>query len=291
MSTLREQYPVRVLFSSFSVSRSTYYYQKNKTKMAKQTAREVLQSKVVVIHEHSRGSAGSRSITAALRNQGHTIGRYKVRALMREKHICGKQRRKRHHGQLNHVQDIQAFNHLDQNFSVHQPNQVWCGDITYIRTDHGWLYYTVVIDLYKRRLVGWAYAQKANTKLVLSALCMAYKSRNRPNGVLFHSDQGSQYTSLESRERLDAYRMKQSLSRKGNCWDNAPVERFFGSYKSEWMPKQNYKSPAEAIQDIASYIRYYNHRRPHSANLYLPPAVAEKQAAMGMVTNEAKLVS
>ena len=145
--------------------------------------------------------------------------------------------------------DIQVFNHLDQNFSVHQPNQVWCGDITYIRTDHGWLYYAVVIDLYKRRLVGWAYAQKANTKLVLSALCMAYESRNRPNGVLFHSDQGSQYTSLEFQERLDAYRMKQSLSRKGNC------------------------------------------RRPHSANLYLPPAVAEKQAAMGMVTNEAKLVS
>ncbi len=131
---------------------------------------------------------------------------------------------------------------------------------------------------YKRRVVGWACSDSPDSKLTVSALQMAYESRGRPCGVMFHSDQGCHYTSKRFRQQLWRYQMKQSMSRRGNCWDNSPMERFFRSYKTEWMPETYYLSYREAEQDIAAYMRYYNHQRGHSYNDYLSPATAENVA-------------
>lgn len=169
-------------------------------------------------------------------------------------------------------------NLLDQEFNVNAPNNVWCGDITYIWAGTRWAYLAVVIDLFSRKPVGWALSLCPNTELVKKALTMAYESRGEPQGVMFHSDQGCQYTSLHFRQQLWNYQMTQSLSRRGNCWDNAPTERFFRSLKTEWVPEIGYPDFSSAKQSITEYmIGYYSALRPHKHNDGLPPNVAEKQ--------------
>jgi putative transposase len=137
------------------------------------------------------------------------------------------------------------------------------------------LYLALVIDLYKRRIVGWAVSDSPDSSLTLQALTMAYYSRSCPDGVMFHSDQGCHYTSEAYRKGLKKYGIKQSMSRRGNCWDNAPMERCFRSFKTEWMLKGGYQTIDQAKADIVSYISYYNFGRGHSYNDYLAPAVAE----------------
>ena len=141
-----------------------------------------------------------------------------------------------------------------------------------------WLYLAVVLDLYKRKVVGWACSTSPDSQLTIKALRMADEARQSPTGVMFHSDQGCHYTSKVFRQRLWHYRIKQSMSCRGNCWDNAPMERFFRRYKMEWMPSDYYSRYREAERNIAAYVNYNNHRRGHSDNNYLSPA-AEKQAA------------
>lgn len=168
-------------------------------------------------------------------------------------------------------------NQLDREFDVQGPNQVWTGDITYIWTGRRWAYFAVVLDLYARLPVGWAFSLSADSALTCKALTMAYESRGNPQGVLFHSDQGCQYTSLQYRQQLWRYRIKQSMSRRGNCWDNSPVERFFRSLKSEWVPETGYRSFEEARDSITDYLLgYYSRIRPHANNDGLPPRMAEK---------------
>ncbi|WP_040514797.1 IS3 family transposase, partial [Paraglaciecola polaris] len=141
-----------------------------------------------------------------------------------------------------------------------------------------WHYLAVVIDLYTRRIVGWSMSAKPDAELVVNALDMAYEQRGRPQKVMFHTDQGSQYGSRKFRQRLWRYRMKQSMSRRGNCWDNAPMERVFRSLKSEWIPATGYNSLQEAKRDISRYLMdYYNWQRPHTFNNGLAPAKAESQ--------------
>ncbi len=167
-------------------------------------------------------------------------------------------------------------NRLNREFNVAAPNQVWCGDITYIWAQGCWYYLAVVLDLYRRRAIGWALSTRPNANLAVLALDMAYERRERPEGVLFHSDQGLQYASEAFRQRLWSYRMRQSMSRRGNCWDNAPTERLLRSLKSEWVPATGYTSLNEARQDIGDYLMgYYNWLRPHQYNGGLPPAEAE----------------
>ncbi len=139
------------------------------------------------------------------------------------------------------------------------PNQVWCGDITYIWTGDKWSYLAVVIDLYSRRVIGWSMSNSPNTELTLEALEMAHRVRGEPKGVMFHSDQGCQYANIEYRQRLWRYQMIQSMSRRGNCWDNTPMERVFRSLKSEWIPEIGYANLDQAIKDISYYLMtYYN---------------------------------
>ncbi len=169
-------------------------------------------------------------------------------------------------------------NRLARQFNVENPNQVWCGDITYIWTGSGWSYLAVVLDLYRRRVVGWAMSSRPDTELVIQALDHAWEQRGRPEQVMFHSDQGCQYASRTFRQRLWRYRMTQSMSRRGNCWDNAPMERLFRSLKTEWVPDFGYQGLAAAKRDIGSYLMdYYNQERPHAHNNGLAPAVAEEQ--------------
>lgn len=169
-------------------------------------------------------------------------------------------------------------NLLDRKFDIQEPDTAWTGDITYIWTGTRWAYLAVVLDLFARKPVGWALSLSPDTALVKKALTMAYESRSEPEGVMFHSDQGCQYTSLGFRQLLWRYQMKQSLSRRGNCWDNAPTERFFRSLKTEWVPETGYSSFPAAKQAINDYIiGYYSQIRPHQNNDGLPPNVAEEK--------------
>jgi len=212
-----------------------------------------------------------------MRNAGYDIGRYKVRALMSEADLVCKQPGKhRYKPAPEERPDIP--NQLDRQFDVEMPDSVWCGDITYIWTGTGWSYLATVLDLYSRRIVGWALSARADAELVIKALDMAFEQRGKPQGLLFHSDQGSQYGSRKFRQRLWRYRIVQSMSRRGNCWDNAPMERFFRSLKTEWIPGNGYASISEAQKDISYYMMdYYNQQRPHSHNQGLSPAKAEDQ--------------
>ena len=236
-----------------------------------------MRAQVSEVYNISRGAAGSRTIATKLVEKGIEIGRYKVRSLMKEAGLISKQPGSHRYKTVEHERpDIP--NHLNREFDVTEPNKIWCGDITYIWADRQWVYLAVVIDLYSRRVVGWAISKHPDTDLVLKALDIAYEQRGRPIDVMFHSDQGSQYASTRYRQRLWRYRIKQSMSRRGNCWDNAPMERLFRSLKTEWVPTRGYSTLIEAQKDIGKYLMwYYNEYRPHSYNGGMSPVVAEEK--------------
>lgn len=260
------------------MSRSTYYYQRSRAGHIDEE-RERLKVRVVELHTASRGAAGARSLSMALKEEGEAVGRYKASSLMRETGIESKQRRRHRYRKADTECEI-APNHLNREFAVTQPNQVWCGDVTYIWAGTCWVYLAVVLDLYARRVVGWAFSRHPDSALTGQALALAYESRGCPKGVMFHSDQGSHYTSLAFRQRIWQYQMTQSMSRRGNCWDNAPMERFFGSLKSEWIPETGYSSVEEAESDILRYLtHYYNRVRPHTYNNYQTPVAMEDRVA------------
>jgi putative transposase len=225
----------------------------------------------------SRGSAGSRTLQAMLNEDGILIGRFKVRRLMAECGLTCKQPGP-HAYKTATVERPDIPNRLDRQFDVQEPNKVWCGDITYIWTGRRWHYLAVVLDLYSRRVVGWAMSDKPDSQLTIKALDYAYEQRGKPKNLMFHSDQGVQYSSLKYRQRLWRYQIEQSMSRRGNCWDNAPMERVFRSLKTEWVPSTWYTSFEEAKRDIGSYLMgYYNWQRPHSYNDGTAPAVVEEK--------------
>ena len=210
-----------------------------------------------------------------MRELGHPIGRFKTGRWMAEARLVSKQPGSHKYKNAD-VERVDIPNHLDREFEVKAPDTVWCGDISYIRADNRWHYVAVVIDLFRRRVVGWALSTRPDAELAMKALDMAYEQRGKPEGVMFHSDQGSQYGSRLFRQRLWRYRMTQSMSRRGNCWDNAPMERLFRSLKTEWIPGLGYMTTAEAAKDISFYLMdYYNWRRPHAFNDGVAPARAE----------------
>ncbi|MGK9063772.1 IS3 family transposase [Stutzerimonas chloritidismutans] len=273
---LSEQEPVEVVCSAFDVARSCYYAHRLRRRRV-DVRRVALRSRVNELFSQSRGSAGSRSILGMLRGDGVTIGRFRVRRLMRELGLVSKQPGSHAYKQAT-VERPDIPNRLNRDFAVQNPNQVWCGDITYVWAQGRWHYLATVLDLHTRRVVGWAFSAKPDAELVIKALDMAYEQRGRPQQVLFHSDQGSQYASRLFRQRLWRYRMQQSMSRRGNCWDNSPMERLFRSLKSEWIPATGYLTAQEAQRDISHYLMHrYNWIRPHQFNGGLPPAVAEEK--------------
>lgn len=273
---LAKHYPVRLLCSVFELPRSCYYaYLARRRRI--DVRRVSLRSRINELFSQSRSSAGSRSIVAMLKDEGTKVGRFKVRGLMKEQGLISKQPGS-HAYKKSTVERPDIPNILDRQFTVAAPNRVWCGDITYIWTQGKWSYLAVVLDLYSRRVVGWAMSAKPDADLVIKALDRAYEMRGRPQGVLFHSDQGSQYGSRSFRQRLWRYRMTQSMSRRGNCYDNAPMERLFRSLKTEWVPTVGYMTTALAEQDIGRYLmQRYNWTRPHQHNGFVSPAIAEEK--------------
>ncbi len=262
--------------SAFGGARSCYYVHRLRRRRV-DARRVALRSQVNQLFSQSRGSAGSRSILGMLREEGVTIGRFRVRRLMLELGLVSKQPGSHAYKQAT-VERPDIPNRLNREFATEHPNQVWCGDITYVWAQGRWHYLAAVLDLHTRRVIGWAFSAKPDAELVIKALDMAYEQRGKPQQVLFHSDQGSQYASRLFRQRLWRYRMQQSMSRRGNCWDNSPMERLFRSLKSEWVPSTGYLTAQEAQRDISHYLMHrYNWIRPHQFNDGLPPAVAEEK--------------
>ena len=271
---LREQYQQAELLRAFDMKRSSYnYYLKHSHQP--DLERERLKAKATAHHKKSRGSMGSRTLSKKFQSEGESVGRYLARRLMIEAGLESKQPGKPKYKRTVKPSDI-AGNELNREFTMEKPNQYWCGDVTYIWSGKQWLYLALVIDLYARRIIGWACSTSPDSTLTKKALSVAYEARGCPQGVTFHSDQGCHYTSISFQQQLWRFKIKQSMSRRGNCWDNAPMERVFRSFKSEWMPKMYYSSYEEAEADIMQYITYYNGERLHSYNDYVTPILAEQ---------------
>ena len=239
--------------------------------------RLALRARVSTIFNQFRGASGSRTIVTKLQEDGVSIGRFKVMRLMEEAQLICTQPGS-HNYKVAKQERPDIPNILEREFTVMAPNQVWCGDITYIWAAGRWYYLAVILDLFTRRIVGWAMSAHPDADLTCQALDRAYEQRGRPKGVLFHSDQGSQYGSIKFRQCLWRYRITQSMSRRGNCWDNAPMERVFRSLKTEWIPNLGYSSFEQAQQDVSDYLmRHYNCDRPHQHNAGLSPVAAEEK--------------
>ena len=249
----------------FNVHRSSYKYWRNRPSDVS-PEKIKLQCLIREVHAASNGSAGARSIADMVTNQGTPLSRYRASKLMKSLRLVSCQQPK-HKYKKSGSEHIAIPNHLDRQFAVTTPNKVWVGDVTFVWTGNRWAYLAVVIDLFSRKPIGWAMSLSPDSKLTGKALSMAFESRGQPENILFHSDQGSHYTSRKYRQLLWRYRIKQSLSRRGNCWDNSPMERFFRSLKSEWIPENGYRTFSEAKEQIVRYIiGYYSQLRPHQYN-------------------------
>lgn len=273
-----EAYPVTVLCAVMRVSRSGFYdylvrYQTDRPR-PEETA---LRNRIKEVFTESRASYGSRRIMKQLQAEGHSIGRYKVRRIMRQMDLKAKTpKRFKLTTDSRHDFPVVA-NKLQRNFDVDTPNTVWTADITYVWTFAGWLYLAIVMDLYSRQIVGWTMNKRMKKQLVLDALAMAYWQRKPARGLTHHSDRGSQYACHDYRRRLETYGMEASMSRKGDCWDNAPTERFFRSLKSERLTACRFATRKEAEKEILDYITFYNSIRLHSTLGYLSPMAYEKE--------------
>lgn len=258
------------------VNRSSYrYWLAHPTKIAPQRIRLI--SEMKRWFGASNGSAGERSLVKLLATSGFNVSRWLVNKLMKQEGLVSRQlpTHKYAKGEREH---LSIPNVLNRNFNPTAPNQSWCGDVTYVWTGNKWAYLAVVLDLYARKVIGWVVSNTPDSELTKKALRMAFESRGKPKNLLFHSDQGCHYTSKTFRQLLWRYGIRQSLSRRGNCWDNAPMERFFRSFKTEWMPKSGYSNITTARLSISDYINgYYNRYRPHQFNGGLSPLLAEKK--------------
>ncbi|OHU86484.1 transposase [Pseudoalteromonas amylolytica] len=257
------------------VSRSAYYAWLNRP--VKRIAPELLNlyRRAKAIFKNSRNSLGYRELKKRLCKEGFQVSNYGVQQLMKKlsltvtQRVAYKVRTKRKHS------DSVADNLLNQNFNPVAANQVWAGDVTYLRTGEGWMYLAIVMDLYSRRIVGWHIDKRMTTDLVSKAMIKAYNLRQPPIGLVFHSDRGSQYTSKRYRHLLASYGIRASMGYVGACWDNAVVERFFGSLKHDWLLKVPQPTREYMRTDVAAYMRYYNLERLHTANGDLSPAEYE----------------
>jgi len=227
---------------------------------------------IQAIHKELKGAYGSPRMVRELRGRGIPAGKPRVERLMRENGIRARHKRRyKATTDSTHTLPI-AENLLDRNFAPAAPNQAWSSDITYIWTDEGWLYLAVVLDLFNREVVGWSIKSRMTADIVTDALTMAWFRRRPTPGLIHHSDRGSQYASHVHRNKLTEYGMRCSMSRKANCWDNAPTESFFNSLKNERVHGTRYATREEAIADLFEYIEvFYNRSRRHSTLGYHSP--------------------
>lgn len=272
---LKKAHPVSQLCSVLGVHRSRYYHWQARRQPS---ARRVhLRAQVKAIHAEVGQTYGSRRMSQELRAKGLDVGRHQARALMREAGVVAVRPKQRHAYPAGEASRV-AANILDRRFDAARPNQKWVGDITYLWTAAGWVYLAVVLDLFSRKVVGWCLSDAPDTRLVLAALDQAATLRQVTpgTGLLFHADQGCQYTSRAYQDRLLELGIQASMSRRGNCWDNAVMERFFRSLKTESISRDRYQTREEVGWAVKKYIHFYNTRRIHSAAGGMSPCQAEQ---------------
>jgi transposase InsO family protein len=278
MKAMAQEYPLRDLCAAFEVSRSGYHAWARRKPGPRAEANAQLALKIhEVYHEHDQ-NYGSPRVTRQLRQEGQQCTRKRVERLMREQGLRARQHKrfKVITTDSDHDQPI-APNRLKE-IQIHAPNQVWAADITYVPTAEGWLYVAGVLDLFSRKLVGWAMAPHLETSLTLEALQMALEQRRPGPGLIHHSDRGVQYASADFRQRLQSYGIEASMSRKACCYDNAAMESFWSSLKNERVHRCAYQTRAEARQSIFEWIEvYYNRVRLHSSLGYKSPVDFENQ--------------
>jgi putative transposase len=272
MNRQRNTYSLKRLCRVLRVSRSGYYAWRERAASARTEANQELLVKIREAYRMSQKTYGSPRIHRALRSQGVICTRKRVARLMRQVGLLARPVRRGHPGTpRRNPSALAAPNRLDRAFAAAAPNQKWAGDATYIPTAQGWLYLAVVLDLYSRAVVGWAMSEQLDSALVCAALQMALQQRRPAEGLLHHSDQGSPYTSAEYRALLAAHGLEESMSRVGNCYDNAVVESFFATLKAE-CATQSFATRAQARSAIFEYIEgWYNRMRLHSTLGYLSP--------------------
>lgn len=260
------------------ISRSGFYAWQSRKPSKWQQENEALLPLVVNAAQRSKNTYGARRIAREVHSNGTHCGRSRAKTLMNLAGVVAKQKRK-FKVTTNSKHDLPvAPNLLNRRFNVKEPDRVYVSDITYIWTQEGWLYLAVVIDLFSRQVVGWSFNNRINRQLVINALRMAVWRRQPTAGLIFHSDRGSQYCSKDFQQMLKTYRMKCSMSRKGDCWDNAVAESFFGSLKTERVFFSRYINRGQAKNDIIDYIEmFYNSHRRHSYLKYVSPREFEKQ--------------
>ena len=274
----KTEWPVAQMCRVLEVSRSGFYAWRSREPSETQTRRATLTEQVARIHAEAKARYGSPRMHAELVGRGHDCCVNTVARVMRQAGIAAKTRRKfRQTTDSNHPHPV-AENVLDRDFDPGEPNASWVADVTYVPTREGWLYLAVVVDLFSRLVVGWSMAATMTSRLVVDALEMAVARRPEgSSGLVAHSDRGSQYASEHYRRRLKQERITCSMSRRGNCWDNAPMESFFASLKKELVHDEDYATRDEATASIFEYIEvFYNRVRRHSTLGYVAPAEFER---------------
>ena len=275
------RFAVNLMCSALEIFPSGYYAWLNRPESARAQANRRLIDQIRTAHRRSRRCYGSPRITRELRAEGLCVGENRIARLMRAAQIRAKSARKwRATTKSSHRLPV-AENTLNRAFSVTQSNRVWAGDISYVWTAEGWLYLAVVLDLYSRAVIGWAMSERLTTDLATQALTMALWRRKPKGALLHHSDRGIQYAAGDYQQLLADHGIACSMSRKGNCWDNAVVESFFHTLKVELVHHRRYLTRDEARQDIFEWVEvFYNRQRRHSTLGYRSPAEFE---AMGKV--------
>jgi len=262
----QNEFPIQKMCQVFKVSRGGYYAWIVRPPSSRIKENQLLVERIKLIHAETDENYGSPRMTAALRDEKFRVSRPRVARLMRKNNIKAKTRRKfKVTTDSNHKYPISP-NLLEQDFTVSQPGRVWTSDITYISTREGWLYLTVIIEVYNRRIVGWSMSNSLKAaETTIPALKHAYRRFHPHNDLIFHSDRGIQYACSEFREQLFLFQITQSMSGKGNCYDNAVSESFFSTLKKELVYHRKYQTRIDARQSIFEYIEvFYNRKRKHS---------------------------
>ena len=267
-------FPVAPMCRALDVSKSGYYAWKNRKPSARKLEEERIKVAIKAAHERGRGTYGPDKIQDELAEvEQMDVGINRIKRLRRQMKIRCKQVKKyKATTDSNHNLPV-APNLLEQKFAVSGPDKAWVADITYVATEEGWLYLAAIKDLWNREIVGYAMSHRMTQDLVGRALFRAVVARRPPNGLIHHSDRGSQYCSHSYQKLMKQFKMKPSMSRKGNCWDNAPMESFFGTLKTELVHHRKYRTRQEAIREISEYIEvFYNRQRRHASLGNLSPA-------------------
>lgn len=271
----KASYPVSLMCEQLAVSRSGFYAWQRRPPSERQQRDAILLHHIRSVHLEMRRTYGSPRVYRELRARGCQVGRHRVARLMRKAKLVGRKRARRRIRSWDEP-SVAASDLLQRNFEVSKPNKVWAGDFTYLRAAEGFYFLAVLMDLYSRRIVGWAVSDRLDTDLALEALRGALLTRSPPGGLIHHTDRGSQYGSRAYRAELLARGIRPSMSRPGNCWDNAVVESFFSTLKAELDLEHSLESLDEARARLFEYIEgFYNQRRLHSRLGFMTPASFE----------------